>query len=700
MARRSAIAVLPECGAPAGRRPRSLDVRPSVDRKRAHAARHGPWRVVVLPCVAGVLLGCSDRSATDPGDNGDNGNGPDPEPYWDIAQVASAPDVSRLVARDGALYWLDSSEEPIRRYQVGDPAHTSLFRSTPIPERAVSDGQHAYWLGGGSLFRTTMDGATTTVLHEGQRDLGTGVTSQILFDDAHVYWVGTVASGECSPACTFTIHRLSKSGGTAATLVTTRQSVVALALAEGHLFWQEIGTGPVAEDGSTGSMIWKLSLADGVASRIVDGLLNGLMEPPGPGYVPASWHPRGGIATDGATVYFADASFVDRYRLMSVSAAGGDVAVLAEVVSGDPGIFVRDMYLGPSTLYWITPVSLKALSRSGGVPVELAGGLAGATSLAGSGTTLFWLETLCCGHGQKGSIRSLSTSGGSPVLVQGEIDAPAAIATDATAVFWVEGNAMWNIEGFGRVARVAHGGGSLEVLVESAEGGPFDVDATHAYFADRFTVKRVLRGGGRVERLAIGNAPIIDLATDGVRVYWVEDAGFATLRSTPVQGGAVSTHATGDGPGGLVRVDASAIYWMGRGNVIRRVPKTGGTEQTLVALAAGGITDFVVAGGYLLYSEWDGSRIVRIPSTGGESLVLQTLRIDGTRRLGSDGARLYWIDQLDLAWVPVSGGDPEFIIHGAVASSPFRASPIAVDGPRLFWAEVAAGAIMTATREQ
>jgi hypothetical protein len=656
------------------------------------ASRRAPGRAVVLPCVAGLLLGCSDGSPTDPVDNG---NGPGTEPYWEIAPLGLVPDPSRLVARDGALYWLDSSDEPINRYHIGDPSYTPLFRTTPIPERAVSDGQDVYWLGDGSLYRTTMDGATTILLHQGERDLATAVSSQILWDDTYVYWAGTVASGGCSPACTFTIHRLPRSGGAAGMLVTTGQSIVGLALANGHLFWQEQGIGPVSEDGSTGSMIWKLSLADGVASRLVDGLLNGLIEPPGPGYVPASWHPRGGIATDGVTVYFADASFFDRYRVMSVPATGGEVTVLAEVVSGDGSIYVRDMYLDPTTLYWIVPGALMALSRGGGAPLELATGLAGATSLAADGATLFWLETLCCAPGQKATIWRMPKGGGSPVVVLADIDAPTGIAIDATGVFWVEGDAMWNSEGFGRIARVPHGGGSFQVLVESAEGGPFDVDATYAYFANGSTIKRVPRGGGQVERLAIGGGRVIDVATDGARVYWVEEAGWTLLRSVAAHGGPVSTLATIDGgPGGILRLDAAAVY-LATWHTITRLPKAGGTPQTLVA---GTVTDFVVAGDHLFYAEWDGGRIVRIPAAGGTPLVLHTPLADQTRRLASDGARLYWIDQLDLAWVAVAGGDPEFIILANVASSPFLASPIAVDGPRLYWAEVDDHVLMTATR--
>jgi hypothetical protein len=184
-------------------------------------------------------------------------------------------------------------------------------------------------------------------------------------------------------------------------------------------------------------------------------------------------------------------------------------------------------------------------------------------------------------------------------------------------------------------------------------------------------------------------------------VYHSPQAGSSTLRSAPVQGGAVSTHATVDGgPGGILRLDTAAIYWMSRWNTISRVPKAGGPGQTLVALEAGGITDFVVAGGSLVYAEWDGSRIVRIPAIGGQPLVLHAPLADQTRRLASDGTRLYWIDQRDVAWVPLACGEPEFIVLGQVGSSPFQASPMAVEGPRLYWAEADDGAILTATRKQ
>src|SRR5437773_8228570 len=114
-------------------------------------------------------------------------------------------------------------------------------------------------------------------------------------DANDIYWVNSVASN-CSPSCRFAIRRVSKAGGATTPIVTTPDGVIgitAIAIAGGFAFWEEEGVGPAASDGSVGSKINKVSLADGTVTMLVNGLENGLILPPSPGYIPASWHPRG-----------------------------------------------------------------------------------------------------------------------------------------------------------------------------------------------------------------------------------------------------------------------------------------------------------------------------------------------------------------------------------------------------------------------
>jgi hypothetical protein len=647
-------------------------------------------RVLAGAAALGMTLwGCSDATAPSGDGNGDGNGNP---VQREISVLGFAPAPSRLVVRDDALYWLDASEVPLNRLSLTDGGFTP-YPAFPIPEFAVSDGQDVYWVSANRLYRTSLDGTATTLLQEGERDRG--VTAAIVMDQTHVYWANSVPGGACSPACTFEIIQVPKSGGAPTTLTTTSQTVVALAIAGGHLFWEEQRSGPVNADGSIGSAIRKVSIVDGTVTGLVDGRLNGIIPPPSPGFIPASWHPRGGIATDGATVYFADADFVDSYRVMSVSAEGGDVAIMADITTGDLSNFARDLELDADNVYWVDLNSLKALPKGGGAHTELAGSLVSPVSPAYEAGRLFWLETECCAHGQKGTIRTMAAGGGNPATLKDGIDAPVNISVDMSNVYWVEGGSIGETERFGRIARVAHDGAAETILVESAEGGPFTVDDTHLYFANGFTIKRVPISGGAVERLAIGGSYVADLSTDGTHVYWIQDPTSA-ISKVSVNGGGITNLAGGRGPAGVIRLDATHVYWLDHDDVIKRIPKEGGTPATVVGPVPGFVTDFVVDGVNVYFSEWDGGRIRKVARSGGDVSVLAFPGIDQTRRLATDGLSVYWIDQLQLGKVPVGGGELELIV-GGIASSPFGASGVAVDATSVYWTEIAGNVLKMAT---
>ena len=197
--------------------------------------------------------------------------------------------------------------------------------------------------------------------------------------------------------------------------------------------------------------------------------------------------------------------------------------------------------------------------------------------------------------------------------------------------------------------------------------------------------------------MAIGDFKVSDVATDGAFAYWVEDPT-ATVRKVLPNGGPITTLASGSGPAGAVRLDASYVYWLDHIDTIRRVPKDGGSTETVDGPVGGALTDFVVNGANVFFSEWDGARIRQTFVSGGAITTLVINRMpDQTRRLATDGQSIYWIDQVDVGKVPVTGGSAEYFVLGGIISDPFLAGGIAVDQTSVYWTESATNAITMAT---
>jgi len=234
-------------------------------------------------------------------DGGAGLNPPPPPPAPTVATVTRAPGPSQLVVQNDILYWLDSSSAPFKRLSLaGGATPVALFQSFSAPENELSDGSYVYWVGGARLFRSTLDGTITTRLDSADSP----APAVMAMDTNNIYWVGAAPSS-CSPPCRWSIRRVPKTGGAATTIATTADAVVdfmALAVTGGYVFWEEGGVGPAAADGSVGSKILKVSLAGGTATTVVDGLENGLIPPPSPGCIPASWHPRGGFGAGTVSV--------------------------------------------------------------------------------------------------------------------------------------------------------------------------------------------------------------------------------------------------------------------------------------------------------------------------------------------------------------------------------------------------------------
>jgi len=644
---------------------------------------------VVTLCFA--VLACSHDGGTGPNPP------PPPPPAPTVATVTSTPGPSQLLVQNDILYWLDSSSAPFKRLSLASGATPiALFQESPVPENELSDGSYVYWVSGARLFRSTLDGTITTRL-----DSADGPAPAVMaLDESSIYWLGTVPSS-CSPPCRFAIRRVPKSGGTPTTVATTADGVVdltALAVAGGFVFWEEGGVGPAALDGSVGSKILRVSLANGTVTTVVDGMENGLIVLPGPGFIPASWHPRGGIVADTDSVYFADADFFQSYRVMSVAVNGGPINILLADTTYDMNDFVRSMTSDATTLYWVDLNQVRSMAKTGGPVTNLAGPRTiPPWSVTRVGSNLYWIEAPCCAHGDKGTIHTVPITGGTPVIVQDNLDSPSSIASDPGHVFWIEGGAgIGAIEGFASLRSSALGGGNARTLIETTAGGPFAADANAIYWADKWTIKRVPLAGGPPQRIATGDFYIQEVATDGVNVYWVENQPYSIVRSVSVNGGAVTTLGAGPGPAGRIRVQDNYVYWLAHDDEIDRVPKVGGTPIRLVGPIPGLATDFALDANSLYISGWDSGTIWKAPLAGGTLTSLASPGLDQTRRIEADGGKVYWIDQRYVTSL-TADGHTLVTIHSGVLSDAFSHNGLAFDSQSVFWTEVADDAILKAT---
>ena len=121
--------------------------------------------------------------------------------------------------------------------------------------------------------------------------------------------------------------------------------------------------------------------------------------------------------------------------------------------------------------------------------------------------------------------------------------------------------------------------------------------------------------GGALTQVGVAGARVYSLVTDGVDLFWGQADGISRLS---LSAGAPQTVAQTSEPRG-VALDGNWVYWV-RGDPnggVYRVPKAGGTVETLYT-GTGGFQNLVVVGS-TIYLTTGGSagEIVRLPTSGG-----------------------------------------------------------------------------------
>ena len=624
-----------------------------------------------------------------------------------------------LVHQGASLFFSDSSASPLKKLSLTDFSISSLARKIGTPEGIRVFGADIYWVDGGRLNRTSLDGTVTTLLASGARDPIAGATADIVIDNTDVYWVNTISSLSCSPSCTWIIQRVPLSGNAPSTLVTTNREIVSLKSDTNNIYWEERGIEPVTSGCMCGSSIKSVPKNGGAVVTLVDGLLNGLLPPPPMGQISGSWYPTGGIAVNGSAIYFGDSTF-NSYRVIKVPSSGGAITVLASRSTSVPNakITIQNISTDGTNVYWIDTgnSAIDKLPVNGGSITTLASGLQLPVGLAISAVTAFWTEqgaaNGCCAQMGAGQIRQVPLTGGTFSAVINGLDAPNALAIDNNFIYWAE---IW------RVAKAQIGGGSTTTLASgiSSDMARIAIDQSNIYILDGDLVKKVPIAGGTVEKLSsshggsIGDLSAVnqDIVTDGNNVYWtVASTGPIppAVQAIPVTGGSavtLSTDAALVNPQDCywrIAVDSQNVYWSTGsssfpiGCAVKKVPIGGGITRTVVD--AEYLRDFTVDGTYIYFSILQNGGVIKRTDINGGSITNVASKVTPWV-LANDNLNLYWIDPTQtlpsgIGQISKSGGAASFLVQKILESDPLLAADgLAVDQSGVYWTESVGGKI-------
>ena len=618
--------------------------------------------------------------------------------------LAFASQPANMVVRNGNIFWTDASAGLVKQSVKGGEV-VPLFGRMGDPIGMAAGGEELFWIeerGGFAasgcagqgvvrvLKRLAADGSTVSEVASG--DACSGGTADLVVDDTNIYWVNSTSSPS-----NYIISKVPRSGGPATTLVTTTKQIVGLTGDLNNIYWQEEGMGPITlPKGLEGSAISTIAKGGGATQLLVNGALNGLITMPDGGYLPGSWFPRGGLAVLGGELFFSNTNL-----LFKVPVTGGVLVELATVTNADNSNYIRRLAAADGTVVWLDGTSVKSLPTTGGAPQTLAATTMSPFDLLITGGKAFWSETSGTAHGETGTLKAVPLSGGTiETVVQGG-DAPRRLAVVGSQLYWSEGGPIGQIEGFSRLARIPIVGGQQVTVLLGVGGGPIAVDDSNLYVGSGFRLYRIPINGGPPETLARGDDRIYSLASDGSHVFWLEGP-FAVVRRVPVGGGVIETLFSSaisplSGPAGPIRVNGGYVYWMSHYSAISRIPTGGGPVQTIVSIDPLPLllSDFVTDGMNVYFSIQDTGEIKRVPVTGGSSTKLANGMSGSSISLALNSNILFWIDQLSMARVPLTGG-PIVLMRGVNNAATPPAS-IAVDGASLYWTETALGAVMKMT---
>ena len=252
------------------------------------------------------------------------------------------------------------------------------------------------------------------------------------------------------------------------------------------------------------------------------------------------------------------------------------------------------------------------------------------------------------GYNNDGRIMKMAVDGGGLVtLATGEIF-PRHIVVDGVNIYWTTEIA---------VKKMPIAGG-VPMTIASDSGAPqgITVDTQHVYWTTNTSrLMRASTDGSDVTELINGSATsfaFTGLALDESQIYWASrgiiDSNDGSVMKMPIQGGPVTTLATGQSDPSRIVVDVNNVYWTNVGDFnknvgLMKIPINGGTPTTLVstqtatfgryAAVAGVFVDaknvYWTARGTAKYDDYDGT-VMSMPIDGGVPTTLASAMLGVT----------------------------------------------------------------------
>jgi hypothetical protein len=423
--------------------------------------------------------------------------------------------------------------------------------------------------------------------------------------------------------------------------------------------------------------------------------------------------------------------------LKKLSLANSAVTPLAGRFTGAQGVALHG-----TNVYWISGDQLNQ-STLAGVTKQLAQGTRNpvtsiTSDIVADDDAVYWVITdlsSACDPPCDDLIQRVPLDGSAPVTLATSDRHVVALTEDADHIYWEEDSMEPVSPGChcgSTVKSIPKTGGAVVVLVDGSLNGTMPnpgpgyipgswsttgglaVAASQVVFGfstgldQKDQLKSVGLQGGAITTLATGGT-IKNIRAEGTSAYWIDTAA-GTLDSTPLAGGSVATLASGLGGAVALRLTASSALWSDGGPTsgcclqtgmgsVKSVPLGGGTVSTLVAgLDAPAALDADAE--HLAWTEL--SRVASAAAAGGGTTTLASGIANSLARIAADQNNVYILDGELVKVLPLAGGTLERLAAATTQiNNPGGPIPpigsinpngdIATDGTSVYWTADGAG---------